>query len=341
MNKSKLTAIIILSVVLLIACTGLAFWSYTIYKTKKLEAEQLEAGLEETTSLLKEAKTQLQKQNQEYTSLTEKNRDLNKEIVSLKESIAEMEESKDALDKQSKRLSKEKERLEKGLAEVMLLAKEQISLKEKDFREKLDAEEEKFQMQKKVLTKAITKQIKASEVMLKNLNKENEKLTAQLKKNKEMLAELQKDELATNLQKMQLHLKEKEADLNRMIEQNEMFVKEFNKNKTEKDQIASQLKQTREELEKEIMKLHYNLGLVYDQGRRYKEAAAEYEKALKIVWDDPDIHYNLGIIYDEHIYDKKKALKHYQAYLELCPGAPDADKVARWVEQVKRGLEFQ
>ncbi len=337
MSRSNLIANIIICLLLLIACTGLAFWSRTTYKTEKLKAKQLKEGFQETTLILKETNAQLQKQTQQNSSLTEKNKGLNKEIVSLKENIADIQETKDGLDKQSKGLSKELERLEARLAEVMLSAQEQISLKEKDFKEKLDAEEEKFQLQKKVLSK----QIESQEVMFKKLGEKNEEVLARLKKNEEVVAELQKDKLSINLQQTQLELEEKQVNLNEMIKQSEMLVEEFNRNKTEKGQIANQLKQAQEELRRQTAKFHYNLGLVYDQGRRYKEALAEYKKALEIAWDDPDIHYNLAILYDEHIIDKRKALKHYQAYLELCPGALDADKVAFWIENVKRELKFQ
>ncbi len=337
MNRFRLIANIIICVVLLIGCTGLVFWSRTIYKTEKLKAKQLEEDFQETALILKETNAQLKKQTQQNSSLTEKNKGLNNEIVSLKESIAGIQKTKDTLDKQSQRLSLQKERLRGMLAQTMFLAKEQISLKEKDFKEKLEAEEEKFRLQ----NKALSKQIESQGVMLKKLGKKNEEALALLKKNEEMIAELQKDKLSINLQQAQLELEEKQANLNEMIEQSEMLVEEFNKNKTEKDQIANQLKNTQEELKRQTAKFHYNLGLVYDQSRRYKEAVAEYEKALEIIWDDPDIHYNLAILYDEHVLDKRKALKHYQTYLKLCPGALDAAEVAFWIENVKRELKFQ
>jgi len=70
-------------------------------------------------------------------------------------------------------------------------------------------------------------------------------------------------------------------------------------------------------------------------------ALIEYEKALEAVPDDADVHYNLAILYDEYLLDKKKAIKHYQAYLEFCPDARDAVKVSYWINEAKKELKWE
>jgi len=88
-------------------------------------------------------------------------------------------------------------------------------------------------------------------------------------------------------------------------------------------------------------KRHYNLGIIYENAGRYKEAAEEYEKTLELAPDDADIHYNLAIVYDDHLQDNEKAIIHYRRYLELAPNAPDASMVAAWMDEARDDLEWQ
>ena len=89
------------------------------------------------------------------------------------------------------------------------------------------------------------------------------------------------------------------------------------------------------------LKRHYNLAIIYENSGRYKEAATEYEKTLELSPDDADIHYNLAVVYDDQLQDNEKAVFHYRRYLDLCPDAEDAGKVAEWMFEAKEDLEWQ
>lgn len=323
MSKSKLIASVIVCALLLVACAALGFWSQASYRAQKARMEHLEEGLEEAGLVLEKTKGQLQKLNRQNASLAGKNKGLNAEILSLKVSIAGIQEAKDALADEAQRISSEKKRLESKLSEVVLAAREQVSLKEREVREKIDSEKEKFLTQERVLAK----QIEASEAMLKNLARTNEGLLGELAKAQELLGKLHK---------------EKE-----LVRENERLLAELNKNKEtlgglrkEKEEFTRQFKQNENRFKKETVRFHYNLALTYDESRRYKEALAEYKKALEVAPDDPDIHYNLGVLYDERLYDNKRAIEHYRAYLKLRPNAQDADEVVYWITKAEEELKF-
>lgn len=329
---NKLIASVIICVLLLVACAVLAFWNETSYRVQiSRTGHHLEERLEELEKVelaLKETEGRLQKLNQQNTSLAERIRGLNAGILSLKETIADIQKAKDALAAETQRVSSEKERLQSNLTEVILSAKEQIGLKEREFeresREKVDFAKEEFLTQKKVFLK----QIEATETILKNLSRKNEGLLGELTRAGELMEKLHR---------------EKE-----IVEENERLLAELDENKEvlsrlhrAKEELAQQFKQDENQFEKDTLKFHYNLALAYDENRQYKKALAEYKKALKIAPDDPDVHYNLGVIYDEHIYDNKKAIEHYQAYLNLCPDAEDVHTVVSWIKKAEEELEFE
>ncbi len=330
MNKIRLFSIVFRTVlvIILVSAAAVSFINYS--RKMNNEVKLLERDLEKT-------KGELQKLIRKSAFLTVENKDLNREFLSLKENVTAMQQAKDMLGGQIEALSLEKKNIENKLIESTLLNQEQVSLKEKDFQKKLDFAEEEFLIQEK----ALAGQIEGFKVKLKNLTKENEVLITILKKNEEKLSFLQKSKAHIQLKQAQKRLKQKAAELGKEIEKNEVLLIEAEESEREKSGLQNQLKQAQEQLRKQTAKFHYNLGLVYDESRRYKEAMAEYKKALKMVSDDPDIHYNLGVLYDEHIKDKRKAIKHYQAYLRLCPAAEDTYKVTYWVERAKQELEFQ
>ncbi len=96
-----------------------------------------------------------------------------------------------------------------------------------------------------------------------------------------------------------------------------------------------------ETFEDQSFKRHYNLALIYEDEQRYEDAVKEYEKTLELEPFNADVYYNLGILYDGRIKDKNKAVFYYQKYLELSPGAEDAQQVKNWITKVKDELDWQ
>jgi tetratricopeptide (TPR) repeat protein len=96
--------------------------------------------------------------------------------------------------------------------------------------------------------------------------------------------------------------------------------------------LKDTLAQTQESTQKERLILAYNIGCIYKAARQYTKAEAEFLKALDIAPDDPGTHYNLGILYDDNLGNAKKAIHHYQRFLELAPTDPDAPNVVSWMK---------
>ena len=87
---------------------------------------------------------------------------------------------------------------------------------------------------------------------------------------------------------------------------------------------------------RELHFAHYNMGCVYKASRKYERAESEFLKALETQPDDPAVHFNLGILYDDDLGNKKAARKHYERFLELAPGDPDAIDVREWLDALNK-----
>ena len=81
--------------------------------------------------------------------------------------------------------------------------------------------------------------------------------------------------------------------------------------------------------------MHFNAGVLFDQGRMYREAEEEYLKCVALAPEDADAHYNLGILYDDKLPAPAKAVMHYERFLALRPAGEDAIQVREWVEGLK------
>ena len=95
--------------------------------------------------------------------------------------------------------------------------------------------------------------------------------------------------------------------------------------------LEADLSNARQRMQKQEALLHYNLGVSYMKEKYYDMAIDEYQKALELNPNDPDIHYNLAILYDDCSRNPKRAIVHYQKYLELRPEAADIDEVKGWI----------
>ncbi len=99
----------------------------------------------------------------------------------------------------------------------------------------------------------------------------------------------------------------------------------------QKRKLVLEKEDIKEEVDREKLKMHYNLALYYDSRSLYKEAEKEYINALSIDHDDPEVHYNLGILYDDALNEDKKAIYHYRRYLQLRPKVKGFNKVKAWI----------
>jgi len=93
------------------------------------------------------------------------------------------------------------------------------------------------------------------------------------------------------------------------------------------------------ELKERLVGSYFDLGNIYYDLGRYREAIVQYEHALRLnpnlVW----AHHNLAIIYDYRLNDIDKAIYYYRKYMSLKPPEEEAheEKIRLWdMEQLSR-----
>ncbi len=82
---------------------------------------------------------------------------------------------------------------------------------------------------------------------------------------------------------------------------------------------------------RELQRYHYNMGCVYKAAREFTRAETEFQRALALNPDDAATHYNLGILYEVDLKQPRKAIAHYERFLELAPNDRDARQVRTWL----------
>jgi len=101
------------------------------------------------------------------------------------------------------------------------------------------------------------------------------------------------------------------------------------------ERMAAMMSEAREEVQgvtdEQARNMHYNMAVVYAKEGRFKEAEAEYLRAMRIDPSDAAAHYNLAILYDDELKNKNRAVMHYKKYLQLAPDAPDRNEVKQWI----------
>lgn len=95
------------------------------------------------------------------------------------------------------------------------------------------------------------------------------------------------------------------------------------------------IKRERDRLLKENADLHYNLGVSLVQMGEYQRAVKEFLRTLELVPNDPESHFNLGRLYAQHLKDNDQAVRYFEKYVQLQPGAKDMDTVRKFIETVK------
>ncbi|MBI4432247.1 MAG: hypothetical protein HY592_02040 [Candidatus Omnitrophica bacterium] len=90
-----------------------------------------------------------------------------------------------------------------------------------------------------------------------------------------------------------------------------------------------------EELEARNAVAHYNIGVLYVRMAQHKDAAEEFENAVRLSPKDALAHFNLAVLYDAHLSKPKLALPHYEAYIRLLPHATDKQEIQNRVLQMR------
>jgi tetratricopeptide (TPR) repeat protein len=205
------------------------------------------------------------------------------------------------------------------------LLEESVNLKKK-----LQEDISNLSSSKSALEKESEEQKRASLDYLKKQKESDdnlERLKTEIEKRIRKISELEE---GLNQAKKKLAELEKE---NKRLTQ----ISEFTGNvqvKKQEEHIAhleADLSNARQRMQKQEALLHYNLGVSYMKEKYYDMAIDEYQKALELNPNDPDIHYNLAILYDDCSRNPKRAIQHYQKYLELRPDAADIDEVKGWI----------
>lgn len=74
------------------------------------------------------------------------------------------------------------------------------------------------------------------------------------------------------------------------------------------------------------------------QKGKYRDAEKLYLEALTREPNSAALHFNLGILYQEGLHSSSAAVKHFRKYLELNPKARDADQVRSWINELEMGI---
>ena len=93
-----------------------------------------------------------------------------------------------------------------------------------------------------------------------------------------------------------------------------------------------------QKFKEELARAHYNMGDVYFVRGEYQRSVVEYYQAVDLMPYDADAHYNLAFVSGEYIGDQETALKHYQWYLYLKPGAEDRKMIEEKIVGAKLNL---
>jgi tetratricopeptide (TPR) repeat protein len=97
------------------------------------------------------------------------------------------------------------------------------------------------------------------------------------------------------------------------------MAKERSKELADSEKMMRDLAKENEKLKTDIGKAHFNLGTLLFRSGEYEKSAYEYEKAAKVMPNDPDIFYNLAIIYDFYVDEPEKAKGYYERYFRAEP----------------------
>ncbi|GEM_PF-4084098 len=281
------------------------------------ESTRLKTRISELETKVQEGERLRQQLAEEILASAEKIRTVEEEISALEgEDALKTKELRTKIENFDKTGSenKRKDQALEGLRKIAGEANSKM-LKEKTALQKVDedlekASGEKIQAEKDLVEKTGDLKVRISALVVQN------------ERDQDLLPE--KAEASEKNMKKRLKRAEREVvELQRKTEKALMVNKEF-----------------KEKFDKEMMKKHFNLAVVYEMNGLYKDSEKEYLECLKIDPDDADVHYNLAILYDDRLNENKKAQKHYYKYLSFRPIGESGERVRDWILRTELERRF-
>ena len=254
----------------------------------------------------------------------------------LERKIKELEEAlEEARKTQEAQISALKEEL--GSAGVELKAAEEGKNKSDTRHRQLESEKESLEEELRgrvARVKALEKELQSAE------GEYNEQLRPAQQEVKSVKAKI--TELEKGLEKQKNILKEQEARLKAIKDENKELIRKMLATEETRKRVERE-KEELAELKKvmvdERLNIHYNLAVVFDKNGMYEDAEREYLKCLKIDPHDTDVLYNLGILCDDKLNKETMAEIYYKKFLKLRSKGEDATRVREWLfnlEQTQR-----
>ncbi len=300
--------------------------------------DQLQGELEN----LKLDRNNILKQAQSFQKEKE---DILSKMEAAKNNSASAATELESLKKESALLNAELEKLRQARAKDRELYTEEKGTVERKLKEETD----KNLSLAKTLEEYTPEKISQVVEDRNRLQEENKQLAQKVLDGNRKIEETQRNMTPLELDREELHkmvaqnkelrdrtkyIQKVEDRLEQLIKENKEYREQLEVMKAKfKDSVPGLAKSGRiaQKMMRENAQMHYNLGTIFMQNKRYKESITEYEKALELMPNDPDTHYNLGVLYDDFMKDRNKALYHYQKYITVNPKAPDAKKVENYI----------
>ena len=322
-------------------------------EARKTQEAQISALKEELGSAGVELKAAEEGKNKSDT----RHRQLESEKESLEEELRGRVARVKALEKQLRAWADEYNRRLRSAQQEVKSAEAQISaLKEElgstgvelkaaeEGKNKSDTRHRQLESEKESLEEELrgrVARVKALEKELQSAEGEyNEQLRPAQQEVKSVKAKI--TELEKGLEKQKNILKEQEARLKAIKDENKELIRKMLATEETRKRVERE-KEELAELKKvmvdERLNIHYNLAVVFDKNGMYEDAEREYLKCLKIDPHDTDVLYNLGILCDDKLNKETMAEIYYKKFLKLRSKGEDATRVREWLfnlEQTQR-----
>ena len=338
---------------------------------RRAKIEKMESVLKEADTKMEELQSAKDKAEAENSTREAEYKDVSSRLTALKgksspeqESGAGEPEGAASLKKIMSELEakiQEGERVKRGLSEEILASAEKIqaaeeavsalesdeTLKAKELRGKIEAFD-KAKKEDKEKARAIEGAKKAAEeaalkvvdakAALQKTQEELEQVSQEKLKAEKDLAERTEGLkvrisalVAQNESDRELFPKAAGTGQKDTKESRELAEKEAVEIRRKADQALLANKELQLKFDKEMLKNHFNMAVIYERNGLYADSEKEYLECLKIDRKDADVHYNLAILYDDRLNDNTKAQKHYYEFLSLRPMGESGERVRDWV----------